>query len=86
MINTLNQTVKVNGTEVRLTAREFQLVEFLSLKGGIVSREAILDYLYDGDTPDAKILDVFISKIRRRVRLASGGTLIETVWGRGYRL
>jgi two-component system cell cycle response regulator CtrA len=37
------------------------------------------------DEPDAKIIDVFICKLRKKLANASGGQdYIETVWGRGY--
>jgi two-component system cell cycle response regulator CtrA len=40
-----------------------------------------------GSTPDAKIIDVFICKLRKKLANASGGLdYIETVWGRGYAL
>ena len=39
------------------------------------------------DEPEAKIVDVFICKLRRKLSDASGGKdYIETVWGRGYTL
>jgi two-component system, cell cycle response regulator CtrA len=39
------------------------------------------------DEPDAKIIDVFICKLRKKLANASGGQdYIETIWGRGYAL
>ena len=39
------------------------------------------------DEPQPKIIDVFISKLRKKLADASQGkNYIETVWGRGYRL
>jgi two-component system cell cycle response regulator CtrA len=45
-----------------------------------------LNHLYGGmDEPEAKIIDVFVCKLRKKIVLASGGAnYIETVWGRGY--
>ena len=48
-----------------------------------------LNPLYGGldDEPHAKIIDVFICKLRKKLANASGGQdYIETVWGRGYAL
>ena len=48
-----------------------------------------LNHLYGGldDEPDAKIIDVFICKLRKKLANASGGQdYIETVWGRAYAL
>ena len=44
------------------------------------------NHLYGGlDEPELKIIDVFICKIRKKLREATGGQdPIETVWGRGY--
>jgi two-component system cell cycle response regulator CtrA len=45
-----------------------------------------LNNLYGGlDEPEAKIIDVFICKLRRKLSRASNGQdFIQTVWGRGY--
>jgi hypothetical protein len=48
-----------------------------------------LNHLYGGldDEPEAKIIDVFICKLRKKLANASGGQdYIETIWGRGYAL
>jgi two-component system cell cycle response regulator CtrA len=51
-----------------------------------VTKEMFLNHLYGGmDEPEAKIIDVFISKIRKKLANASmGKNYIETIWGRGY--
>jgi two-component system cell cycle response regulator CtrA len=54
-----------------------------------VSKEMMLNHLYGGmdGEPHFKIIDVFICKLRRKLRTATGGPhYIETVWGRGYAL
>jgi len=39
------------------------------------------------DEPEIKIIDVFVCKLRGKLKQASGGVdYIETVWGRGYML
>ena len=46
-----------------------------------------LNHLYGDvdDEPEAKIIDVFVCKLRKKLASASGGVdYIETVWGRGY--
>jgi two-component system cell cycle response regulator CtrA len=80
------RTVEANGILVKLTRKEFQLMELLTVRGDIVSREQVFAYLYMGEEiPDVKILDVFICKIRGKLR-RSGLDLIQTVWGRGYKV
>lgn len=82
-----SKTATINSTLVRLTNKEYQILELLSLrKGSILTKEMFLNYLYGGiDEPLLKIIDVFICKLRRKLASASGGKdYIETVWGRGY--
>lgn len=88
-VNLDSRTVEAKGLRVPLTAREYQILELLSLrKGATLSKDVFLDYLYGGmDEPEAKIIDVFICKLRKKVAAACDGEqYIETVWGSGYRL
>jgi two-component system cell cycle response regulator CtrA len=83
------KTVEVDGKSVRLTGKEYQVFELLSLrKGTTLTKEMFLNHLYGGmDEPEIKIIDVFICKMRRKLSEATGGkNYIETVWGRGYAL
>lgn len=89
---TLNLTardVSVGDTRVELTSKEYQMFELLCLrKGNVVSKESFLDHLYGGmDEPEMKIIDVFICKLRKKIEKSDASTpLIQTVWGRGYRV
>ena len=81
--------VRVGGTRVDLTAKEYQMLELLCLrKGNVVSKESFLDHLYGGmDEPEMKIIDVFICKLRKKIEAAGAKEeLIQTVWARGYRV
>jgi len=83
------QMVEAHGRTVNLTRKEFEVLRLLFLqKGGVVSKNAFLDHLYGGmDEPEIKIIDVFICKLRKKLEAAlDGASLIETVWGRGYRV
>jgi len=63
------------------------MLELLALrKGTTLTKEMFLNHLYSGmDEPDAKIIDVFMCKLRKKLATASQGkNYIETVWGRGY--
>jgi len=87
VVNLDTKTIEVNGARVQLTGKEYQILELLSLrKGTTLSKEMFLNHLYGGmDEPDAKIIDVFICKLRKKLGNASGGKVyIETIWGRGY--
>jgi len=63
------------------------MLELLALRrGSTITKEMFLNHLYGGmDEPEAKIIDVFICKLRKKLADASGGKdYVETVWGRGY--
>lgn len=85
-INLDVKEVTVTGMPVRLTAKEYAMLELLALrKGFVLSKEAFLNHLYGGmDEPEIKIIDVFICKLRKKLAQAGIASLIETVWGRGY--
>jgi two-component system, cell cycle response regulator CtrA len=77
----------VDDRPVRLTGKEYAILELLSLrKGTTLTKEMFLNHLYGGiDEPEIKIIDVFVCKLRQKLALATGGRhYIETVWGRGY--
>jgi two-component system cell cycle response regulator CtrA len=86
-VNLASKSVEISGTRVHLTEKEYQMLELLVLrKGTTLNKEMFLSHLYSGmDEPEAKIIDVFICKLRKKLATASGGKdYIETVWGRGY--
>lgn len=79
--------VFVGSQRVPLTAREFDVLELLvQTRGTVMPKQVILEQLYGtAEVPDQKIIDVFVCKIRRKLRDATGGNgVIDTVWGRGY--
>ncbi len=86
-VNLDAKCVEVDGKQVHLTGKEYQMLELLSLrKGTTLTKEMFLNHLYGGmDEPELKIIDVFICKLRKKLAKATGGeNYIETVWGRGY--
>ena len=89
VIDLKTRAVSVNDEPVRLTRKEYCILELLNLrKGTIVTKEMLLNHLYNGKyQPDLKILDVFVCHLRKKLGQATGGgRCIETIWGRGYRL
>lgn len=71
-----------------LTTNEASILELLS-DGMVRSKEQIMSALYwdriaEDDTPEIKIVDVWVCKIRKKI--AGSGVVIETVWGTGYRV
>jgi two-component system, cell cycle response regulator CtrA len=88
-VNLDTRVVSVDDQPVRLTGKEYAILELLTLrKGTIVTREMLLNHLYSGmHEPEPKIIDVFVCKLRKKLAQATGGDhSIETVWGRGYML
>ncbi len=85
-VNLDGKTVEVAGARVHLTGKEYQMLELLSLrKGTTLTKEMFLNHLYGGmDEPELKIIDVFICKLRKKLKGAGDDHCIETVWGRGY--
>ena len=79
--------VSVDGDPVKLTQREYEILELLySRRGTIVTKEMFLNRIYaGGHEPEQKIIDIFVCKLRQKLTQATGGShYIETVWGRGY--
>jgi two-component system, cell cycle response regulator CtrA len=82
-----NRVVSVDDKRVHLTGKEYGILELLSLhKGTTITKEMFLNHLYHGvHEPELKIIDVFVSKLRKKLAQATGGNhYIATIWGRGY--
>jgi len=87
LVNLQARTVEIDSRPIRLTGKEYAILELLSLrKGSTLTKEMFLNHLYGGiDEPELKIIDVFICKLRKKLSDSLGGeNYIETVWGRGY--
>ena len=83
------RVVSVNDKPVRLTGKEYSILELLSLqRGTAVTKEMLLAHLYGGiDEPGIRIIDVFVCHLRKKLAQATGGEhYIETIWGRGHML
>lgn len=74
--------VTLSGQPVNLTVQEYKLLAYLILaKDRVVSRTELAEHVYERDRdPDSNVIDVLISRIRRRI----GRDLIETVRGHGF--
>jgi len=86
VVNVVTREVTNNGIDVRLTAREFALLEYLMRSPGrVFSRTQILEHVwgYDFD-PNTNLVDVHIQRLRKKLG-AAGDSSIETIRGVGYR-
>ena len=78
--------VRVDGQECRLTAREFELLQYLVVNAGIVLKrdqimEVVWGFSYEGES---RTIDMHIKSLRQK--LGEGGHIIETIRGVGYRV
>lgn len=82
------KAVEVNGAPIRLTAKEYQMLELLFLRQGVTqSRETIINHIYlDGEGPESNTVGLFVYKLRRKLAALTGDAMIETVRDRGYML
>jgi two-component system, OmpR family, response regulator len=76
------------GRTIRLTAREFALLELLARHPGqIFGRERLIDALWDAEfSAESNVVEVYIRSLRRKVDGGRRNGLIETIRGAGYRL
>jgi len=77
-----------DGTEIRLTTREFAVLEFLMRRAGtVVAKSEILDHVWGMDfAGDPNVVEVYIGYLRRKIDQPFGSNLIRTVRGAGYHL
>ncbi len=82
------QTVRLQGAVLELTTFEYRLLETLvRQRPGVVTRQALSDYLYPhGEDRDSNVLEVLVGRLRRKLDPTGSTGLIDTVRGRGYRL
>jgi two-component system, OmpR family, response regulator len=87
-IDSGERRVWCRGTEVTLTAREFDVLEFLTRRAGqVLSKDEILAGVWELDFEgDPNIVEVYILRLRRKLDERFGRRSIQTVRGVGYRL
>lgn len=75
------------GKPLKLGATEFRMLEFFMRNTGIaLSRDLLLERLWDYDFDgSSNIVDVYVSQLRRKLKRAGAGDMIQTVWGVGYK-
>ncbi|MGV8852266.1 MAG: response regulator [Rhodoglobus sp.] len=81
-------TVTVDGVDVSMPLKEFELLELLLRNGGrVLTRGQLIDRVWGADYfGDTKTLDVHIKRIRSKIeKTPSQPTLLVTVRGLGYR-
>jgi DNA-binding response OmpR family regulator len=85
-VDTVRKRVSRGGQEISLTAKEYQLLEYLVRHhGSVLSPERLRDALYGfDDDPESNVLRVYIANLRRKVDRPFQKHLIHTLRGLGY--
>ncbi len=86
MLDTNNRTVFRAGRRVELTPMEYRTLEYLMTHHGtVVSKEQLLEHLYDYNWGKfSNVIEVYISALRRKIGGSSSARLIHTLRGHGY--
>ena len=84
VLNHEKRKVKVDGEEVEMTFKEYELLRYLMMNSGIVlSREAIMRQVWETDFEgESRTVDVHIKTLRKK--LGDSGKIIRTVRNVGY--
>lgn len=87
-LNLLEQTVTSAGELVDLSPTEYRILEYLMHRPRvIVSKRELLEHLYDFTWEHhSNVIEAHVSNLRRKLRLTTPATLLETLRARGYRL
>lgn len=87
-VDQVQRLIRIDGHPIGITEMEYRVLELLAFaRNNVVTRQMLLKHLYRraDDQPQPKIIDVFISKLRKKLRNASGGAeFIETIPQRGW--
>ena len=87
-VDQMQRLIRIDGHPIGITEMEYRVLELLAFaRNNVVTRQMLLKHLYRraDDQPQPKIIDVFISKLRKKLRNASSGAeFIETIPQRGW--
>jgi len=86
-VNCQSRTVTLSGKPIRLTAKEFDLLQlFVTHRGKVYNRESLLEAVWKYDyMGDMRTVDVHIRRLREKIeRDTSNPEFIMTKWGVGY--
>ena len=87
-LNRLNHEVSVGRQPLRLTPKEYRLLEYFMLHAGeVVSRTELLEKVWEIDfDPQSNIVDVHVARLRSKLTRSPAAPQLETVRGFGFRL
>ncbi|MEM9101813.1 MAG: response regulator transcription factor [Pseudomonadota bacterium] len=87
-LDTFQQVVKLNDSEIELTAYEYKVLEYLLVnQGKVVSKSELTEHIYEQDhDKDSNVIEVFVGRLRRKIDPDGTYKFVETLRGRGYRI
>jgi len=85
-INTASHEVMRGGEAIKLSAREYALIEYLAYNAGkVVTRTQIVEHIYNENAEmDSNVVDVYINYLRKKIDKEPWSKLIQTIRGAGY--
>ncbi len=86
-LDTVSQSVQIDGDPVSLTAYEYRILEYLMLNSGkVISKTELTEHIYEQDYDrDSNVLEVLVGRLRKKLDPENSIQPIETLRGRGYR-
>ena len=87
-IDCVHHQVRRNGTGIKLTSKEYSLLEYMAANAGrVLSRSMIVDHVWDQSFEGlTNIVDVYVRQLRTKIDEPFDRQLIRTVRGQGYYL
>jgi two-component system copper resistance phosphate regulon response regulator CusR len=88
VLDTGSRRARRGAREIELTTKEFAVLEYLMRNHGrVVTREQISEHAWDANyDPFSNVIEVYISRLRRKVDADGEAPLLATIRGAGYRL
>lgn len=85
-LNTWDHTAERGGRNIRLTAKEYALLELFMLRAGqVLGREVIAEHVWDEHfDPFSNVIDVYVNRLRKKVDHGFRTHLIHTRRSEGY--
>jgi DNA-binding response OmpR family regulator len=88
-INTDSKSVTVNGKEIILTKKEYDLLLFFLInKNRVLTKQAIAEHLWSDNVDLADNFDFIythLNNIRKKIKSARGTDYVKTIYGMGYK-
>jgi DNA-binding response OmpR family regulator len=88
VLDTARRSVSRGGVPIKLTAKEFALLEYFVMnRDRVLTREMISEHVWDMNfDPQSNVIDSFVRFLRQKVDKGFDRQLIQTVRGVGYKL